>query len=1067
MSSGDNKENVSVRTPKQKARSESASNRTGSSILPSNIRTFLRIRGGCNSGDEVATMDVVKNGKGKEAFRFRGSQFEFDKIFVTNVSQTEVYKSVVGDAVGRCLQGYNYCILAYGQTGSGKTHSISGNDSNPGILPQFCEDLFRGIEEREASEQVYVSISFFEVYNEKVFDLLAKERCSLRVRGGDDVQIIGLKEIGVANLKEMSEWRRIGLQHRATAATLINELSSRSHAIFRITIRREFVQKKRITVSHCHLVDLAGSEKITVSHCHLVDLAGSEKLHPTNVRHQIETLNINKSLLALQQVVEIRASGTAFVNYRDSVLTRVLRSSFAGNCITAILATISPLEKFSNETLSTLRFVTRAARIEQTPVANEDKETEEISQLKAENAAFKKELQELQSLLESMKNVAVEDCPKAPCIVWLHDDASLNMWKGLENGLKVEDFLENKVLEVNQENDRWMVKSIFEKEVFLNGKELEYGKLYQIKHGDGIVIEGQVFMAVYLEANANLKNFRTYSDVKFQYVTERFEIEKQKLRQEALDDLKKEDSEVKIQMQQELEQLRSELEDLRKREKNAVGNKRKSLTQQREEAERVYQDINEMHRNVELQVNQAIQKYSTKPEPATETAEEKEKLLQKKARVEMLNLMLEKANKSAAFIFRVQNINDEQKVRLFNKKYKLYSDINDDDFNNMYETFADAYQSAMSKDEIIGVVERHIYSGTMIWKNVRGPNSHSSSLFQIAVMNSVQDTAWKRKSTVADVQKTLKSRKSVLMQHVGAQNEKAEGIDTELFSYLSLYIIEYKADLSIPEAENEIARFFDMILEAKEHFHVFSNAETFVNASTIQKKAFSWTQLHRSIMVVEKMKAGAAFLSSTRCSVDAGIDYLYTSIYERSQCIRNAMDAWVNCCREGVSSAEHINLIETELASIVETFGRIGFILDVRLLPRHRDFENSFKKGVDGMIEEYCDDLEEGRKGGLSTRKRIQQIIVNIIDSLRSSVASAKGFQQDLTFDLVRQAIFIKERMRTSTDDKMVRMVSTLKSMVAEAKKYDSMVEYSKLEKYLADFSLLANAAVKPPISLL
>lgn len=161
--------------------------------------------------------------------------------------------------------------MAYGQTGSGKTHSISGDDANPGILPQFCDDLFTKIKEKNASEEVYVSVSFFEVYNEKIFDLLGKERKALTVHGGDEVKIIGLTEVGVANRKEMNEWRKIGLQQRSTAATLINQLSSRSHAIFRITIRREFVQQQKV---------------ITVSHCFFVDLAGSEKLHSNNIQRQ-------------------------------------------------------------------------------------------------------------------------------------------------------------------------------------------------------------------------------------------------------------------------------------------------------------------------------------------------------------------------------------------------------------------------------------------------------------------------------------------------------------------------------------------------------------------------------------------------------------------------------------------------------------------------------------------------------------------------------------------------------------------------------------------------------------
>ena len=182
-----------------------------------------------------------------------------------------MFQSVVADAAEQCLRGFNFCVIAYGQTGSGKTHSISGTEEDPGILPRFCDELFLQIEKRKAMEDVYVSISFYEMYNEKVFDLLGKERKPLRIRGGDEVKVQDLVEVGASSRSELNDWRRFGLSRRATAATLINELSSRSHAVFQLTIRRELsrvidgTEHKKIMVSHCFFVDLAGSEKLTIS----------------------------------------------------------------------------------------------------------------------------------------------------------------------------------------------------------------------------------------------------------------------------------------------------------------------------------------------------------------------------------------------------------------------------------------------------------------------------------------------------------------------------------------------------------------------------------------------------------------------------------------------------------------------------------------------------------------------------------------------------------------------------------------------------------------------------------
>lgn len=175
-----------------------------------------------------------------------------------------------------------------------------------------------------------------------------------------------------------------------------------------------------------------------------------------------------------------------------------------------------------------------------------------------------------------------------------------------------------------------------------------------------------------------------------------------------------------------------------------------------------------------------------------------------------------------------------------------------------------------------------------------------------------------------------------------------------------------------------------------------------------------------------------------------------------------------------------------EFASIIESLGRISFTLDYRLLPRHNLFETPFKKGIDATIEDYCEDLEEIRKSGISTRKRVQNIIGNIVYTLKQDVANSEVFPQDLIYNLLRHAIFIKEKIRSklllifikckfpyfsvTSDDKLVRLIPRLKELIEDAKKCESQLSISTLDilsTFLPDFSMLVNAAIKPPIVLI
>jgi hypothetical protein len=271
FASGDAKENFSPITVR-KTRSASNSAKASRVQLPSlstSVKVVLRIKKEDKS-DSKNTLIAEKRSDGKDHVMVNHDTqhvFPFDKALDQDATQLDTYNAVIGNGIDLCLSGYHVSVFAYGQTGSGKTYSITGIESQPGILPLFATNLFKKISREKLESNIYVSLSFYEVYQEKVFDLLSVNRKALRVRGGtDDPYVENVMEIGVKNEVELEQWRRTGLSRRATAATLMNELSSRSHAIFCLKVQREYEGSGRVVVSKCFFVDLAGSERSESNH---------------------------------------------------------------------------------------------------------------------------------------------------------------------------------------------------------------------------------------------------------------------------------------------------------------------------------------------------------------------------------------------------------------------------------------------------------------------------------------------------------------------------------------------------------------------------------------------------------------------------------------------------------------------------------------------------------------------------------------------------------------------------------------------------------------------------------
>lgn len=316
-------------------------------------------------------------------------QFTFDSVYDWNSRQKDLYEETFRALVESVLDGFNGTIFAYGQTGTGKTFTMQGVKSDPelrGIIPNSFEHIFQHIS-RSENQQYLVRASYLEIYQEEIRDLLAKDqskRLELKERPDTGVYVKDLSSFVTKSIKEIEHVMNVGDKNRSVGATNMNLHSSRSHAIFIITIE-------------CSQVGLDGENHIRVGKLNLVDLAGSERQSKTGAEGERlkEATKINLSLSALGNVISALVDGkSSHIPYRDSKLTRLLQDSLGGNAITVMVANVGPASYNFDETVTTLRWANRAKNIKNKPKINEDPKDallrefqEEIARLKANLAA--------------------------------------------------------------------------------------------------------------------------------------------------------------------------------------------------------------------------------------------------------------------------------------------------------------------------------------------------------------------------------------------------------------------------------------------------------------------------------------------------------------------------------------------------------------------------------------------------------------------------------------------------------------------------------------------------------
>ena len=332
---------------------------------------------------------------------FQLHRFTFDYVFDIPSTQEFVYNKSAKPAVESVLEGYNSTIFAYGQTGTGKTYTMEGftyNSEDPerGIVPRCIEDIFNNIETVSNSNTKFIiRASYLQLYNENISDLLKPEKQNLNIREDKKrgIYVDNLSDWVVRNPNDIYALLEEGASCRATSSTLMNDVSSRSHAIFIITVEQ--------------MTSLDDGSTITkIGKLNLVDLAGSERIRVTGAKGKQleESKRINKSLSALGNVINALTDpkGSNHIPYRDSKLTRLLADSLGGNCKTTMITMISPCHDFFSESLSSLLFSKRAKNIRNRPIVNQDLNHRAlISQYEIELRNLKNELEEKNRLLQS------------------------------------------------------------------------------------------------------------------------------------------------------------------------------------------------------------------------------------------------------------------------------------------------------------------------------------------------------------------------------------------------------------------------------------------------------------------------------------------------------------------------------------------------------------------------------------------------------------------------------------------------------------------------------------------
>ncbi|XP_049596083.1 kinesin-like protein KIF3B [Syngnathus scovelli] len=389
-------------------------------------------------------------------------EFTFHSVFGWGSTQSEVYDDAVRPLVDSVLLGFNGTVFAYGQTGTGKTWTMRGvpaDSEKRGVIPNAFHHIFAHIS-RTRGQKYLVRSSYLEIYQEEIWDLLMERGRKLELKESpqEGVYVKDLSWVVTKDPAEMHHLLMLGDRSRSVGATNANRCSSRSHAIFAVTVECGSESEDPVRVGRLNMVDLAGSERQSRTG------AQGGRLR--------EAAKINLSLSALGNVISALADGKGgHVPYRDSKLTRLLRDSLGGNAKTVMIATVGPSERDRHESLATLRYAGRAKNIKNKPRVNEDPEAVLLRD-------FQKEIARLKALLEERGALAKERRQRRRESKRLSRDLT-QLWKedeGEDSGGPSMKWRHSAVKTDDGQWDQEAVEKIIEKYKAMESKLLEGGK---------------------------------------------------------------------------------------------------------------------------------------------------------------------------------------------------------------------------------------------------------------------------------------------------------------------------------------------------------------------------------------------------------------------------------------------------------------------------------------------------------------------------------------------------------------------------------------------------------------
>lgn len=353
----------------------------------SNVKVYCRIRpeneqeissglGICLNPQSQTTVQIIVdnlniNSGLKENYSEKTTQeFTYDKIYPIETTQKTIFEQVAKPLILSAFEGINGTLFCYGQTASGKTYTMEGipSDNNLcGIIPRMMQLIFEIINSGSSDIEFSVKCQYYQIYNEKIQDLIDTNKTDLTIREDKNKGIwVGeCTEKYVESEQEMIDFFNTGSNNRIVSSTKMNAISSRSHSLFSVTIYQRNVITESSKIGKLYFVDLAGSEKMSKA-----GVEGNTMLK--------EAQNINKSIMTLGMVINALTKGSKHVPYRDSKLTRVLQESLGGNSLTYLIINCSPNMLNQTETLSTLRFGQRAKLIKNKVVANTQQSVKEL-----------------------------------------------------------------------------------------------------------------------------------------------------------------------------------------------------------------------------------------------------------------------------------------------------------------------------------------------------------------------------------------------------------------------------------------------------------------------------------------------------------------------------------------------------------------------------------------------------------------------------------------------------------------------------------------------------------------